>query len=110
MKKKHIIILFIFVVALIWGTFYLSNWNTNYYDKTCLKEKAISYCENNNMTFHSGEVAKFNLMYYNHFICEEVIIENPRKNAYPNQENFLFLDEELEECKSVKGTAEVQER
>lgn len=94
LKTKIFIII---VIVFLASVSFLITWNTYYYNEECLKELAIKYCEEKNMTFDRGMATRVVLFDRNGFICEREII-NPRKSKAKYLEHFLFLEEELIKC------------
>ncbi len=71
--------------------------DTYYYDQECLKEIAIRYCEENDMTLWRSFAGKSDFVDKAYFICSK-LPENPRKQNYNTTERFIFLEEELNGC------------
>ena len=83
----------IFIVLLIAIPVFIHNGKL---DKSCLEDKANSYCKENNYTY-IGIGYRGGLYFDSSFICNRKLDE--RKDKYEYRDTFYYLKSEKEGCK-----------
>jgi len=90
-----VLVLIAFVLA-----FSFFNWNSSLYNYGCLRNIAISFCENDNQTFVNNSIiytTRFSSITPK-FKCQEFSY-NPRTEDLGSIKDYNFLDNELKRCK-----------